>query len=191
LRIDRVKLIASALVLIVAATAVGAIYVAWFAPLTADQRIAATASTLTAGAFVVAVLAGIVAIRAYSDALRKPDLELTFAVGAGNKNRTTYQLTLSNTGQASAANAVVILRKGEDPRPGGKWINPLMGPGWNDTIGDIRWEAPPGRLIHPFILEYLPLLYGGPIGDEEATVRYMAVADGFGPITGLLSGHLA
>ena len=187
MRIDRVKLIASALVLIVAATAGGTIYVAWFAPLTADQRIAATASTLPAGAFVIAVLAGIIAIRAYSDALRKPELELTFAVVDSSNTGTSYRLTLTNTGSASAANAVVILLKGDTWD--GKWTNRLVGGGWTDTPDEIRWDAPAGRLIHPLIDEPLPLLYGDPIGEKEATVAYVIAADGFGPIDGSLSAH--
>jgi hypothetical protein len=164
------------LALVGVATAVGTLYLLVWSPLTVDQRIAASASSMTAGAFLIAVLAGIVALQAYRDAIRKPMLRLTKDV-RGHEFASVI-LVLMNDGNGSAANVIVWIKL--DDAQIFAYAN------WNrEAAGGLRWESPSGVLIHPSVPYELPTLTIQKLSSDALTrLPYTVAADGFGPITG-------
>jgi hypothetical protein len=172
-------LIAAALVILVLASLGGALYLWRWSPLaTVDQRIAAVAASLTAGALVIAVVAGVVALMAYWDANKKPRLHLSVTAAGGATALVT--IALRNDGTASARNAVVWLDlqgTADLTSLGRVWVQ-------DEPTGLLRWEASAGVAVHPKVPPLaLPQLMVRR-RDEPLKITHTFAADGFGPETG-------
>jgi hypothetical protein len=120
----------------------GALYLWQWSPLaTVDQHIAAATAALTAGALVIAVGAGAIALLAYRDASLRPRLQLT--AGATGGQFSTIDISLTNDGSVSAQFAIVWLQFAGD-------VGVSNAPHWTiQPTGGLRWEAPAGVVIHP------------------------------------------
>lgn len=190
LQMNRPRRVAAALAILVAGSAGGAVYLWLWAPLTTlDQRIAAATAALTAGVLAIAVVAGIVALQAYRDAIRKPVLRLIVDWMIGNLSTVTVSLT--NDGTASAQYAIVWLRFA------GGGVSLVNAYGWTlIRSGEVRWEAPAGVVIHParsvagipdvppYTLPAVTLRTPG----RRIVIGHTVAADGFGPVIGAVEG---
>ena len=171
MRINRAGLVAVFLALIALATLAGTLYLWLWSALTVDQRIAATASSLTAGAFVVAVLAGIIATLAYRQGILRSHLTVTLEVVRTKGNCFCY-FTVSNDGKISAAYVIlwVILPANMDVQDFTGWTM--------EGHNSYRWEARAGLVVHPNVPPYtLPRLQCAAY-DPSIRVQYTLVADG-------------
>lgn len=167
------------LAILVSASVGGAFYLWLDSPLaTLDQHIAAATASLTAGALVIAVGAGVVALLAFRDALRKPLLRMS--VGATEGQFSEVNASLVNDGTASARNAIVWL----DVQGTAEVMNLPRGWTQEPTGGLLRWEAGAGVAVHPKV----PPLTLPPITmrrfAEHVKISYTFAADGFGPDKG-------
>jgi hypothetical protein len=176
LQINRAGLVAIALAAILLASVGGTLYLWQFAPLTVDQRIAAVSASLSAGAFLIAVLAGIIALQAYRDAIRKPRLHLV--IDANRGPFATVNLSLTNEGSTSARNIIVWLQF-QDTVDASAY-------GWiSEASGRLRWQSRAGVVIHRTVSYALPpVTVQKQQPDQPLKIAHTVVADGFGPVTG-------
>jgi hypothetical protein len=190
LHINRPRLVAAALAVLLLGSAGGALYLwLWSSLATLDQRIGAATASLTAGALVIAVVAGVVALQAYRDAIRKPVLRLIIDAMVGDFS--TVNVSVTNDGTASAQYAIVWLRFA-----GGVSVESASG--WtHQPSGEYRWEAPAGVVIHPArpahsiaivsipdVPPYtLPSITLRTLG-RRFTIGHTVAADGVGPVIG-------
>lgn len=176
LQINRAGLVAIALAAILLASVGGTLYLWQFAPLTVDQRIAAVSASLTAGAFLIAVLAGIIALQAYRDATRKARLHLV--IDANRGPFATVNLSLTNEGSTSARNIIVWLQF-QDTVVASAY-------GWiSEASGRLRWQSRAGVVIHRTVSYALPpVTVQKQKPDQPLKIAHTVVADGFGPVTG-------
>jgi hypothetical protein len=177
LQTNRAGLVAAALAAILLASLGGTLYLWQFASFTVDQRIAAVSASLTAGAFLIAVLAGIIALQAYRDAIRKPRLHLI--IGANRAPFSTVNLSLTNDGSTSARNVIVWLQFQDT-------VSIASAYGWiSEASGKLRWQSRAGVVIHRTVSYALPpVTVQDSQPDQPLEIAHTIVADGFGPVTG-------
>lgn len=180
MRVNRPRLVAAALAVLLVGSAGGALYLWLRSPLaTVDQRIAAATASLTAGALVIAVVAGVVALQAYRDAIRKPRLQLSLVCTRPGQF-STVGVSLANDGSVSAQYAVVWLQFEGD-------VSVASANYWTQEPGGVRWEAPAGRVIHPWAPAYTLPSVTLQTPAEHFKLTHTVAADGFGPIKGTQS----
>jgi hypothetical protein len=160
----------SGVITVAAAVAVYAV-----SSLTLDQRIAAVGSIFTAGAFVLAIVASVAAVIAYSLSSRHPILDLGYGLGFV-WDSPSYQVTLTfhvtNTGTAPALNVSVFV-----------WVSQrvvlINTDGWSKSSGasSVSWYAD-SIAIHAGTGDSLPPLVMNVADDDRtATVGWKVVAD--------------
>jgi hypothetical protein len=179
--VSRPRLVAAALaLLLLLGSAGGAFYLWLWSPLaTLDQRIGAATASLTAGALVLAVGAGVIALLAYRDAIRRPRLHLSVTATGGATALVT--IALKNDGTASARNAVVWL----DRQGTADLESQLAGTGWvQEPEGLLRWEASAGVAVHPKVPPLMLPQFALRRRNEPLRITHTFAADGFGPETG-------
>ena len=103
-----------------------------------DQRIGAATASLTAGRW-RSRWRGVVALQAYRDAAKRPDLRLNIS---GCPQNSVVNISLVNVGSVSAQYAIVWLEYEGD-------VGVINAPNWAQEPGGLRWEAPAGLVIHP------------------------------------------
>ena len=169
-----------------------------------DHRLAALADVFSASAVALALIAGLIALLAYNESLKRPALRLDAKLGDGQKGKVVgtaldgsgnyreiadskdslLNMTLSVTNQVSARNPAVkvSIRNGLTALHGfgGGWVA-----GDDSTSGfqSARWDGGADYIVHGgFPRDLYPLVLGRSRlvdkGSATATLRIEWVADG-------------
>jgi hypothetical protein len=156
-------------------TVAAAVSVYAFSSLTLDQRIAAIGAIFTAGAFILAIVASVVAVIAYSLSARHPILDLGYDLSFVWDSQ-FYQVTLTfhvtNTGTAPALNASVFV--GVSQR-----VTLTSTDNWSKSSGasSVTWYAD-SIAIHAETGDSLPPLAMNVADDDRtASLSWRVVAD--------------
>jgi hypothetical protein len=157
--------------LILIALVIGAASVTWLTSGSSD-RIAVIGNLLSLGTLLLALVAGIVALAAYSAATGLPDLKLQFRVPQGTTNRARF--IRDQDGQAPDAAMTLVVRNDSSYAARSPAVvvelqdGVIVGEGWSTgwtpieaaSIGIVafQWDGGPNYAIHGNSTRHLPEL---------------------------------
>jgi hypothetical protein len=189
--------------LILIAVVIGLAALKWLTSPSGD-RLVVIGNLLSLGTLLLALVAGIVALAAYSAATGSPDLKVKFTLEMVNPNEAIFFFSLAadqgdglanslanivvqNTSKYAARNPAVIIEVR------GCWLDPeyyVPSPPWTPTtrhptqgaVQTLQWDGGPSYAIHGNSLRHLPeLSLRGLVADGERTpaIVISLLADGY------------